>query len=148
VAQAYYPDKSKQATLVFEGDLTFSSDTAAVIVALENKASTGNRVELYKPGSSAAALNGYVNANLVSPGNIVSGSPFKAAIGFSSTSAGVTLNGSAEAGIAPSAFAAIPNSLSFGNNATGAAPAPSMHVRRLRIFNINLPAATKQSLTR
>lgn len=145
VAQTYYPQASKQATIVFEGDLTYGAASGGMsLFALENGAS--NRVELYK-GSVSNTLSGLFNANSGSPGNIMSGTVFKSLIGFSPSSAGTVLNGGAEIAITASAFAAAPNILKIGNDAVGSA-ASSMHLRRLRIFNTNLPASAKQSLTR
>ena len=145
VAQTYYPQSSKQGTIVFEGDLVFGPASGGMsLFALENGAS--NRVELYK-GSASNTLSGLFNVNSGSPGNIASGTIFKSLIGFSPSSAGAVLNGGAEAPITPTAFAANPNVLKIGNDANGNA-ASSMHLRRLRLFNTNLPSSTKQALTR
>jgi len=144
VAQAIYPDKSKQGTIVFEGDAIFGAGTISTsLVALENGAS--NRVLHYF--TTGGSFKGFVNATSATLGFIASGAAFKSVVGFSPSSAGTALNGSAESAITPSAFSANPNVLKIGNDANGNA-ASSMHLRRLRIFNINLPAATKQSLTR
>jgi len=145
VAQTYYPQSSKQGTIVFEGDLTYGAASGAMsLAALEN--TSANRVEIYKQ-TAGSLLYGYVNANSATPGSITSGTVFKLVVGFSPSSAGAVLNGSAESAITASAFAAAPNVLKLGNDAAGNA-ASSMHVRRLRIFSQNLPASTKQALTR
>lgn len=144
VAQTYYPQSSKQGTIVFEGDLTYGS-TAAVLFCLENTVS--NRVLLYKP-TAVNTLYGYINGNGVNSNQVItSGVPFKAAIGFSLASAGIAANGSSEAAITPGAFALAPNVLKIANDATNGGSG-SVHLRRLRIFNTNLPASTKQALTR
>lgn len=145
VAQTYYPQASKQGTIVFEGDLTYGSTTAAVLFCLENTVS--NRVLLYKP-TSGNTLYGYINGNGVNSNQVItSGVPFKAAIGFSLASAGIAANGSSESAITPGAFALAPNTLKIANDATNGGSG-SVRIRRLRIFSTNLSASTKQSLTR
>jgi len=145
VAQTYYPQSSKQGTIAVEADLTYGAASGGMaVVSLEN--TSANRVEIYKQ-MAGSLLYGYVNANSATPGSITSGTVFKLVVGFSPSSAGAVLNGSAESAITASAFAAAPNVLKLGNDAAGNA-ASSMHVRRLRIFSQNLPASTKQALTR
>lgn len=144
VAQTYYPQSTKQATIVVDADLTYGAASGGMTVAsFENTAS--NRALIYK-AAGGSLLYGYVNANNASPGSISSGVGFKAAIGFGPSSAGVVLNSGAETAITASSFAAMPNVLKIGTDA-GGNTASSMHLRSLRVFNKHFSAAIKQGLT-
>jgi hypothetical protein len=144
IAQTYYPNSVKQATIVVEGDLTYGATSAAMaVMSLENTAS--NQIKLSK-GSSTSQLSGFINANSATPGSLTSGTAFKAAIGYSPSSAGVVLNASSESSITSGAFTTPPNVLKLGNDAGGNV-ASAMHVKNLRLFNSNLPASDKRVLT-
>lgn len=144
VAQTYYPQSKKQATISIEGDLSYNATSPGVSLAsLENGVS--NRVMLYRGGSSNS-LYGYLTSNNANAGNITSNTAFKAALGFSAISSGVVLNGSAESAITVSSFTAIPNILKVGNDAGGNA-ASSMHFKSLRLFSQNLTSTVKKYLT-
>lgn len=135
VAQTYYPNSVKQATIVVEGDLTFSNAADVAVMSLENTSS--NRVLLYKSGSQ---LYGYLNAANALAGTLNSRTAFKTAIGFSTSAASVLLNGGTDTAITPSAFAVPPNVLKLGASA-GLSVASAMHIKRLRLLTSNLTAA-------
>ena len=103
-------------------------------------------VEFYK-ATANNNLIGYVGANNAISGTISSGSSIKSAIGFSPSNAGIALNGASEVSITASVLPSGIKQLLIGKDYSGS-PASSMHLRRLRIFSTNLPASTKQSLTR
>ena len=144
IAQTYYPQSKKQATISIEGDLSYGATSgSAVLASLEN--TTSNRVMMYKPASTNQLL-GFVPGSNATPGNISSNTAFKAALGFSASSAGVVLNGSAESAISAPTFTAMPNILKVGNDAGGNA-ASSMHFKSLRLFSQNLTSTVKKYLT-
>jgi len=149
IAQTYYPNSVKQATIVVEGDLTYGA-TSGVTALCSLANPSGDIDQLFKPASSNS-LYGYANPSSMGPiGTLTSGVAFKAALGVSPPNAGAVFNGSTESAI--SSASAFPtgtsgvNRLLLGTNASGNV-ASAMHIKRLRLLTSNLTAAGKQVVT-